>query len=259
MFLLVPLVATGLICLVAINCGGSGNSGGSSGGGPYDVVGNWTITLNYSTGGSSVGYGTIDSSGRALFFGTTLAGDYGQTLELPTITGASSFSGDMTSYAELGTGGGQVTVSCQGKVNSAASITGTFSGGSSGTFSLSPYAPLSGAATAFTDIRAGYIVSTGMNLYYFTFSKSGTHQSMSFTASNPWSCAFSGTFTQKGTENVFDVSITFTGSACPDDGTVSGLGFESNSDYFNLNGSGQGTYLYADLLGANAFVIEIYP
>lgn len=71
-----------------------------------------------------------------------------------------------------------------------------------------------------------------------------------------------GTFTQEGSNNVFDVTMTITGTGCPmgqAPGTVTGLGFESNSDYFDLNGFQPSTYLYADLLGSAPFVIEIYP
>ena len=46
---------------------------------------------------------------------------------------------------------------------------------------------------------------------------------------------------------------------CPITGTFTGLGFESSSDYFNLNNGNSDTYLYANILnGADTFVMEIY-
>jgi hypothetical protein len=57
---------------------------------------------------------------------------------------------------------------------------------------------------------------------------SGDGQSMSFTTSGVATCSVAGTFTQVGTSNVFDVSMTFSG-ACefPTGTSFSGLGFES--------------------------------
>ena len=70
-----------------------------------------------------------------------------------------------------------------------------------------------------------------------------------------------GTFTQVGTSNVFDVSMTFSG-ACefPTGTSFSGLGFESDTDYFSYNAGQAATYLYADVLlpSGGAFVMEIY-
>ena len=74
-----------------------------------------------------------------------------------------------------------------------------------------------------------------------------------------------GTFAQEvaniATLNVFDVSLTFSGTGCPTPTTtaITGLGFESSSDYFSYNFSSPGAYLYADMLDpAGAFVLEIY-
>jgi len=79
------------ICAITINCGGSSSNGGGGGtGGPYDVVGDWQLTLSTS---GAIGYGVINSSGQALFFD-----NIGETLELPTITGVSSFSGTVTLF-----------------------------------------------------------------------------------------------------------------------------------------------------------------
>jgi hypothetical protein len=86
---------------------------------------------------------------------------------------------------------------------------------------------------------------------------------MGFTGAGPLSgggtCDINGTFNQEGGNaanlNVFDVSITF-GAGCPFS-NVTGLGFESSSDYFTMNGSASGTYLYAVPSGS-ASVLEIF-
>ncbi len=264
--LVLSLSFTALVfmCAMLINCGGSSSSsGGGNGGGPYDVVGNWQT--NVISGGESVPFvGVINSQGQALLFGDVVPDmqdiDYvGDTWELPTITGASSFSGNTSMYAALGTqlpGGGTVdTVSMQGTVNSATSITGKNSGGS---FTLSSYSPLTGSVTAFSGTTAGWFAYAYG--YAMAFTPSGSGQSMSFTGSNNVGCDISGTFTQEGTHNVFDVSMNITGTVdCPVTGTMTGLGFESDSDYFNMNGRQPGTYLYADMMGSTPFVMEIYP
>jgi len=246
-----------------INCGGSSSSssGGGNGGGPYDVVGNWQTNLNAS--GESVPFvGVINSQGQALLFGDAVPDlqdiDYvGDTWQLPTITGASSFSGTTSIYAVLGTqlpGGGTVdTVSMQGTVNSATSITGK---SSSGSVTLSAYSPLTGSVTAFSGNTSGWFDENGFNL---AFKPTGSGQSMSFTGSNNFGCDISGTFTQEGTHNVFDVSMTITGTVdCPITGSMTGLGFESNSDYLNINEWQPGTYLYADMMASTPIVFEIY-
>ncbi len=250
------------MCAMLTNCGSSSSSSSvGTGGGPYNVVGNWQT--NVTAGGGSVPFvGVINSQGLALLFGDVVPDmediDYvGDTWELPTITGASSFSGTTSMYAALGTqlpGGGTVdTVSMQGTVNSATSISGKNSDGS---FTLSAYSPLSGSATAFSGKTSGWFDENGFNL---AFTPTGSGQSMSFTGSNTFGCDISGSFTQEATNNVFDVSMTITGTVdCPITGSMTGLGFESNSDYFDINEFQPGTYLYADMLGSTPFVFEIY-
>jgi len=55
--------------------------------------------------------------------------------------------------------------------------------------------------------------------------------------------------------------MTFSG-ACefPTGTSFSGLGFESDTDYFSYNAGQAATYLYADVLlpSGGAFVMEIY-
>ena len=77
-------------------------------------------------------------------------------------------------------------------------------------------------------LQSGYFDENGFNL---TFTPTGSGQSMSFTGSNTFGCDISGTFTQEGTNNVFDVSMTIAGTVdCPITGSMTGLGFESSSD-----------------------------
>lgn len=216
------------------------------------------------------GYGAIDSTGLALFFDNSLStGNTGDTVELPTITGTCSFSGNIVDYEEPGGpfSGQSVSDTAQGNVTSATALNGTFTGtSSSGTFSAAPFSPLTGSVSAVTGSKTGEVegaVNDLPVLLSLTFSASGTGASMSFTSNNNLICNVTGTFTQVGTSNVFDVSVTFTSTGSPGcalTGTFSGLGFESSSDYFFFNGNNTAdTYLYADILDStNTFVMEIF-
>ena len=268
-----PPAGLALIGSLALGCGGSK---------PistvcrtvYDVVGDWQLTVTDANGTSSItGYGAIDSSGLALFFDNAQPSSSGDAVELPAITGNCSFSGNLNVYPEPGgpnAAGATVTDAAQGTITSAAAMSGTFAGtgnNPSGTFSAAAFSPLTGAVTALAGAKTGAVQGTinGQPVVLpLVFTPSGTGSSMSFTtnaALNP-NCSVSGTFTADGTSNVFDVSMSFAsagGAGCAITGTFSGLGFESSSDYFGLNGSNPETYLYADVLASsNTFVMEIF-
>ncbi len=251
------------IAAMSLGCGSSGSN-------PtvcrtvYNPVGNWQITVSQSEGGSVAGYGAIDSSGLALFFDTNaLYGGTGDTVELPVISGNCSFSGNIIAYAESGTNtiDPVVTDTAAGTINSSTSISGSFSGNSTGTFTLASFTPLTGAVTAITGSKTGAVqgaIDGQPILLSLNFTPSGTGNDMTFASTNLAGCEANGAFTQQSTSNVFDVSITLM-PTCPITGTFTGLGFESSSDYFNLNNSAADTYLYANILnGANTFVMEIY-
>lgn len=257
-------------CALTIACGNSSSKSTSCTGGPYNAVGNWQIIVNQTNGGSVTGYGAIDSAGLALFFDNSVTSGTGDTLQMPTLTGACSFTGNITDFAEPGGpfSGQTITDAAQGNMTSATALTGTFSGnGSSGNFSAAVFSPLAGTAGVVIGSKTG-AVQGALNgqpvLLPLTFAASGNGNSMSFTTGNSiQNCTTTGTFTQVGTANVFDVSITFTSttgtSGCALSGTFTGIGFESSSDYFGINGNSIGTYLYADVLAsANTFVMEIY-
>lgn len=249
-----------LTCAITISCGGS-SSPSKTGctGGPFDVVGDWTLTGSGSSGSSS-GPGVINSSGLAVFFQTSTSEPApGDTLVLPTITGICSFSGTVTAYGTPASGGGAASNSVQGNVESATSITAKIANGN--TLSLAASSPLSGPITAFSG--SGWIAEiegwTGDNVWQLTFAPTGNNASMNFSGSSNL-CDISGTFTQEqggaSDLNVFDVSITYSaGIGCPPSGN--GIGFESSSDYFNLNGNAQGTYLYA-ASSSSASVLEVF-
>jgi hypothetical protein len=231
----------------------------------YNVVGPWQITVTDTGGGSFTGFGAIDSAGLALFFDNApLSGSSGDTAELPTISGNCSFSGTITAYAEPGglNTGSIVTDSTQGNINSSTSISGSFSGNETGTFSATLFSPLgTGSVTAVSGQKTGEIQGA-LNgqpvLLSLTFTPSGSNNSMSFASTNLAGCEVNGTFSEQGTSNVFDVSITFM-PTCPITGTFSGIGFESSSDYFSINSGNPDTYLYADILdSSNTFVMEIF-
>ena len=261
--LLLSFVSLVLICAMVISCGSSGSGSGSCTGGPFDVVGDWTLDVSGS-GGSSSGPGVINSSGLAVFFQTTTTPPApGDIVMLPSITGTCSFSGTATAYGTPASGGGSASQSVQGKVNSATSITGNISNGN--TFSLVPNSPLSGSVTALSGPGwLGEIEGAAQPVIWdIVLAPSGSNNSMSFTGagllSSGATCDISGTFNQEGGNaanlNVFDASITF-GAGCPFNNS-SGVGFESNSDYFGINGNAQGTYLYAASSGS-ALVLEIF-
>jgi hypothetical protein len=267
-FLPLTVISLAAWCAVTIACGSS-NKSTSCTGGPYNVVGDWQVSVQ--SGSQSVtGYGAIDSAGLALFFDNSAStGNSGDTLELPTVTGSCAFSGNITDYEEPGglSSGQSTTDSVQGNVTSATALNGTFTGSNgSGTFTAATFSPLTGSVSAVTGSKTGVVqgtVNSQSVLLPLTFSATGTGDSMSFTSSISQNCNAAGTFTQVGTANVFDVSITFTstgGIGCALPGTFTGIGFESNSDYFNINGNNPAdTYLNADILASsNTFVMEIF-
>jgi len=215
------------------------------------------MTVTPTDVSSATGYGAIDSAGLALFFDTSSSTGAGDTLELPTLTGACYFSGNVISYPEPTSAGSTVTDAVQGNVNSASAITGIFSGLSSGTVSAVPFSPLGGAPTALSGARTGEIEGVA-GILSLTFSPT-TGSSMSFSGTDASKCAITGTFTQVGTSNVFDVSYTVAGASPCVVATSTGIGFESNTDYFNLNNNAAGTYLYADILeSSGAVVLEVF-
>jgi len=258
------LVALALVALITISCGSSAPvTTKACTGGPFDVVGPWQITVNNVGFGSVTGYGGIDSAGVALFFDTVEPNFAGDTLQLPTIAGACSFSGSITSYLEPGGphSGSVVSDPLQGTVTSSTAFSGAFNGSSSGTVSGVPFTPLAGSVTAITGPMIGESVGAINQQSIFlslSFSQSGSNNSMSFTTTNLAGCEAAGLFTEQGTTNLFDVSITFQ-PGCPITGNFTGIGFESDTDYFGYNGNLPGIYLYADILAStNTFVLEMF-
>jgi hypothetical protein len=261
--LLLSVVCLALIAAITLSCGSSSShfTQGCTGG-PYNVVGDWTLNL-----ASASGPGVINSAGLAVFFQTTTTVPApGDTVVLPTITGACSFSGTGTAYGTQASGGGSISNPVSGNVNSATSISGTISG--SGAFSIAPNSPLSGSVTALSG--NGWLgVFEGATqlplIWNISLTPTGNNSSMTFTGSGMMSggatCLMNGTFNQEGGNvanlNVFDITINSPDVGCPIGGTLNGLGFESNSDYFNLNGNAVGTYFYA-IPSSTAFVLEVF-
>jgi hypothetical protein len=255
------------VCLVlvgalTIGCGNSGSGIKPCTGGPYNVVGDWQLTVTDTGGSPLTMYGAIDSSGLALFFDSSL-GDSGDTAELPALTGACAFSGNVTAYAEPGgprTGTSAIDAA-QGDITSSSALAGTFTGAASGTFSAKSFSPLTGSVTAVSGTKTGAVqgaIDGTPVLLSTTFTQAGSGKSMSFATTNLAGCEANGTFTEVGTSNVFDVSITLM-PTCPITGTFTGIGFEGSTDYFGDNGGNADTYLYADILdGTNTFVIEFF-
>jgi len=233
----------------------------------YNVAGDWMLSVS-SNGATTTGPGAISTAGLALFFEpSSEPAGAGDTAILPAITGGSNcFSGLIYSYDTPATGGNTGKANAQGSINSATSISGSFqntSDGTTGTFALAPNSPLTGSVTALTG--SGWLGeiegATTADILQITLTASGTNSGMTLQGTDGTNCTVSGTFTQEGgnasTLNVFDVSITYTGTSCSVTGTQTGLGFETNSDYFAMNGSAAGTYLYA-IPSGSATVLEIY-
>ena len=268
----VTLASLAVIGTLALSCGSSSTPAKACTG-TYNVVGDWQIAVTDTNSLTSLTeYGAIDASGLALFFDNTQPAGSGDSAELPTLSGSCSFSGNVNAYPEPGgpNAGPTITDAAQGNVTSNVAFAGTFTGtgnNPSGTFTGTPFSPLTGAVAALSGAKTGAVQGTinGQPVVLpLIFTPSGTINSMSFTtnaALDP-NCSVSGTFTAVGTNNVFDVSMTFTsigGAGCAITGTFTGLGFESSSDYFSLNNKSAETYLYADVLASsNTFVMEIF-
>jgi hypothetical protein len=255
------LVCLAFVGALAISCSSSGSAKPCTGG-PYNVVGDWHLTVTDTDGIPLTMYGAIDSAGLALFFDNSM-GDSGDTSELPSMTGTCAFSGNVTAYAEPGgpESGSSSTEAAQGNVTSSSAFEGTFSGAVAGTFSAVSFTPLAGAVAAVSGSKTGAVPGSFNGtpiLLSTTFTPAGSDNSMSFATTNLAGCEANGTFTEVGTNNVFDVSITLM-PTCPITGTFTGIGFESSADYFGLNGGHADTYLYADILdGTSTFVIEFF-
>jgi hypothetical protein len=252
--LLLSFVFLALLGTMTISCGGSSGSGGGNTG-PYNVVGNWQANFSANVGATAVGYGAMDSSGLGAFFDTS-----GNIVQLPTITGAKSFSGNLTAYAVNGTffTGGTVIVTdtAQGNVNSATSITGTFTGSPSGNFSVVPYSPLGGSVVAISGAMNGKITGF-IDTLNLTFASNGSFTGVDSSDPQIPGCDVNGTLTQVGTSNVFDVTYNEGPGNCTPN-TQTGIAFESKTDYFNVNGGADATYLYVILLTSTLTQVRPY-
>ncbi len=254
-----------LIAVITISCGSSSSAiKPTCTGGPYDVVGVWSTDL-YISGVYPVKAGVISQSGLALFFDN--AGDENI---MTGITGACSFSDDLIldiGVVNFGVGGNSYSYPVQGNVQPGPVITGTVSDPSGPqSFIYTPY-PQGISPTALNTSMTLIDTSSpiGCSCVQVEVVPSGTGNSadMTLSGTNGLDCSHTGTFKQEGSNaqdlNVFDVSLTLTGTTCPVTGTITGLGFESPGDYFNFTDfPPSGTFLYA--MSANsANVFEIYP
>ena len=259
--LLLSFACLVLVCALITSCGSGNSGGGENCSGPaVDVVGDWNLDVSGS-GGSASGPGVIDSSGLAVFVQTSTSSPApGDTVVFPTITGGSKcFSGTATAYATPASGGGSASQSVQGTINSSTSITGSLSNGNN--FSLTSGSPLTGSVTALSgsDWQGEVEGATQPIIWDITLTPTGTGNSMNFTGTN-LACNISGTFNQEGSStanlNVFDVTVT-SAEGCPFD-NFTGIGFESSTDYFGMNGGAAGTYLYAVSAVNGAVALEIF-
>jgi len=266
--LVVSFACLVFVAAMIVSCGSSNNHLTTTcTGGPFNVVGDWQGTLTAGGGSSSI-IGLINTSGEALFFdsdpgsGPNADPASGSVAALPSITGTCSFSGNVTLYetpaAAVLSGSSIVTGTAQGNVSSASSISvsATINGNSSG-FTLNSYTPLTGSVSALSGALLAEDPAQSFQLLLDFTPTTGNN--MNFANDPSSNCTTSGTLTQEGSNNVFDFSVTFSGTAegCPTPQTVTGLAFESSSDIFVVNGNLAGTYLYA-VSSTSAVVLEIF-
>jgi len=252
----VPFICLASLVLIAamtISCGSSSSATKPTcTGGPYDMVGDWGLLFDNSPYESWAG--VINTVGLGIFFKsntTNLVPFFGSELVIPNITGACSFSENLTYYVTRAwEGGGEVySDPVQGTVQSGPAIRATITEGTySDSFLGLPQSPFT--PTALTSTMTIFDESSPVgDLVTAQVIPSGTGNSadMTLSGTDGLNCNVSGTFTQEGSNaanlNVFDVSLTFTGTGCQVTGTIQGLGFESQYPYFFSNASG--TFLYA--------------
>jgi hypothetical protein len=246
-----------LIGVMTVGCGNSSPVRKTAcTGGPYDVAGVWSLALNNSPVSTP---GVISSAGVAAFFDRSA-----DEIVMPSITGACSFSGNLTLYIGLINFGGATSYSAQGTVGSGPVISGTFNTSTGPqSFVAIPYpAAFNGPPTA---LNGSMILvdesspSTDRLQIQVMPSGTGNTANMTLSGTDGLNCNVTGTFTQEGSDaanlNVFDTSITFTGTGCPAMGTLTGLGFEGSEDFIGFDNN-PGPFLYA-VSSSSAEVIEI--
>jgi hypothetical protein len=255
-----------LIAVMTISCGSSSSATKPTcTGGPYDVAGVWSADL-YISGVYPVKAGVISQSGLALFFDN--AGDENI---MTGITGACSFSDNLIldiGLVNFGVGGNSYSFPVQGNVQPGPVITGTVSDPSGPqSFVYTPFQPftptaLNSSMSVVDESSPIACLTTYCVQVQVVPSGTGNSADMTLSGTDGFNCYVSGTFTQEGSNaanlNVFDVSLTFTGTGCQVAGTITGLGFESPADYFSFSDYPSGTFLYA--MSANsANVFEFCP
>lgn len=252
---LLSLLAIALLACVIISCGSSSSSKPAPCTGSYTVVGDWqgTITSNSETDKL---FGTIDSSGNAVFFD-----DLADIATLSPITGACSFSSTLTAY-ESAENGGAATASgtATGNVTSDSALNGSVTINSTANgFTFSSYPPLGTGAVTAVSATVGAEVE-GQLTDDLILTLGGTSGNITFTGSDAGGCTFNGAFTQEGTNDLYSVSFAVGGNSSCEAGTLTGVGFESDSDLLDVNDNGSGTYVYAVITsGGSPFVVEILP
>jgi hypothetical protein len=195
--LFVSFTSLVLVGVMTIGCGNS-SSGGKTGctGGPYDVVGVWSLTLNNNNTAPIIP-GVVNSSGLAVFFD-----NFANELVMPRVTGSCSFSGNLTFYIGLINFGGRTSYSAQGNVDSGPVISGTFSTSTgSQSFIATPFPSLSGPPTALNSnmtLVDESSPSTDRLQIRVMPSGIGNTANMTLSGTDGLNCNVTGTFTQEG-------------------------------------------------------------
>jgi hypothetical protein len=245
-----------LVTVLLAGCGGGGGSSGSgssSMGDPvtYDIQSTWSGSYSISGEPADVPVtAVIAQSGYGFFYDSN-----GDVYVLPTLDGGPILSGTLTAYAPKGTTfpDGKATEQFQvtGSVSNT-TISGTFSGnGETGSFSLATFTSFTGTPSIIAGQWQGYYVGTTSSAVDITMNTNG-----SFTGSDADGCTISGSLTEIQSTNIFQVSVNSVGAGCA--GQLSGLAFESSSDYNNLFGGAMGTYYYVGASNANSAFVAAF-
>ncbi len=259
---LLSCLAVILAACLLLSCGGAFFNSNNNQQGPFNVVGNWQVGFSTVVGAKNSGSGAIDSAGVAAFFD---AG--GNIFQLPAISGASSFSGNLNAYAvnaDPFSGGNYIlTGTAQGTVASSSSVSGSYTiSGTSGTFTVTPYTPLSSALVPLSGFYNAKFLGYS-DVVDFMFASDGTFTGSDNPSAQVPGCSFTGALTQQGTTDVFDVTYATIASNSCTAATETGIAFESKTDYFNVNGGIDATYFYIIMLTSSfqpqrPFVAVVY-
>jgi len=251
-----------LITLLSACGGGTGDyavggGGGSGGGATAAVQGVWIGSYSINgTSGSTPVIAVIAEGGYAFFYD-----EFGNVYVLPKLTGSTTLKGTLSAYAAFGgtfpDGHTAESFSLSGTASDT-SITGTFSGnGETGSFALTSLATQSTGVSGLADLAGnagGFYFGSGTAAVALTIQASDV-----FAGTDANGCNLVGTFAKvQANPLLVAVTVKSSGSSGACAGSMTGLGFVTDSDLGNLFGGAAGNYLYVGVSNSNAaFAAEL--